>query len=169
MSDQQPDAAVLAANRTKLERVTNRHLQGTGPEDHLVVHSSDVHWLPEGHTGNPSRIGLLPDIPMKTSKIMRQVIPQAEATDLQRHVHESVHYVLSGTGFSEIGTSTVEWGPGDFVYTPPWIWHRHYAHDVTDVEMLIIENSRILDAMDANQRESLGNVSFRDHFGDDVA
>jgi gentisate 1,2-dioxygenase len=96
---------------------------------------------------------------------MRQLIPVGTATDLQRHVHESIHYVISGTGYSEIGTSVVEWGPGDFVYTPPWIWHRHYAGSDTDVEMLIVENSRILDAMDANQRESLGNVSFSEHFG----
>lgn len=160
-------SAVLAANKAKLQRITQRHIQVPDPGEQLVVHSNDVEWLPEGHTGNPSRIGLLPGIPTKATKMMRQLIPQSLATDLQRHVHESVHYVIAGTGYSEIGTSTVEWGPGDFVYTPPWIWHRHYAGNEGDVEMLIVENSRILDAMDANQRESLGNISFLDHFNDD--
>ncbi|MGO4690345.1 cupin domain-containing protein [Glaciibacter sp. 2TAF33] len=159
------ESAALATNQAKMNRITNRDDQTTGPEHNLVVHSSEVEWLSAERTGNPSRIGLLPRVPTLTSKFMRQLIPATTATDLQRHVHESIHYVISGTGYSEIGTSVVEWAPGDFVYTPPWIWHRHYAHDEVDVEMLIIENSRILDAMDANQRESLGNVSFREHFG----
>jgi quercetin dioxygenase-like cupin family protein len=160
------ESAALVANQAKMNRITSRHIQTTGPENNLVVHSSEVEWLGEERTGNPSRIGLLPRIPALTSKFMRQQIPGGTATDLQRHVHESIHYVLSGTGYSEIGTSVEPWGPGDFVYTPPWIWHRHYANEGSDVEMLIIENSRILDAMDANQRESLGNVSFREHFGE---
>lgn len=160
-------SSAVEANQARMNRITSRDNQTTGPEDNLVVHSSEVEWLPEERTGNPSRIGLLPRIPTHTSKFMRQLIPLGTATDLQRHVHESIHYVISGTGYSEIGTSVVEWGPGDFVYTPPWIWHRHYAGEESDVEMLIVENSRILDAMDANQRESLGNVSFREHFGTD--
>jgi quercetin dioxygenase-like cupin family protein len=160
-----PESAAAAANQARLDRITHRDDQTTGPEHHLVVHSSEVEWLSHERTGNPSRIGILPRIPALTSKFMRQEIPCGLATDLQRHVHESIHYVLSGTGYSEIGTSVVEWGPGDFVYTPPWIWHRHYAGTEGDVEMLIVENSKILDAMDAGMRESLGNVSFAEHFG----
>lgn len=134
-------------------------------EEHLVVHSSDAHWLNEKQTGNPSEIGLLLHMPARASEFFLQRIPAGSATDLQRHVHESVHYVLSGSGYSEIGYRRVTWGEGDFVYTPPWIWHRHYADDRADVRMIIVENSRLLHAMQATQRESKGNVSFAEVFG----
>lgn len=137
-------------------------------EQHLVVSSSDAHWLNEEQTGNPSEIGLLLRVPMKTTEFFLQRIPAASATDLQRHVHESIHYVISGSGWSEIGDQKVTWTKGDFVYTPPWIWHRHYAADQAEVEMIIIENSRLLGAIDATRRESLGNVSFDEHFATSI-
>lgn len=131
----------------------------------LVTHSSDVHWLTPEQTGNPSHIGLLLHIPNRTSEFLLQRIPAGSATDLQRHVHESVHYVVSGSGYAEIGSEVVDWAAGDFVYTPPWIWHRFYAGADADVEMIIVENSRIVDSIDAGLRESHGNVSFAEKFG----
>jgi gentisate 1,2-dioxygenase len=101
---------------------------------------------------------------MKTVEFILQMIPADTATDLQRHVHESVHYVSDGSGWSEIGDQVVEWKKGDFVFTPPWIWHRHYANS-QDVHMIIIENSRMLNTLDAGRRESRGSVSFADEFG----
>lgn len=146
----------------QLRRVHERDAQDV-TEPHLVTHSEDAYWL-RGSTDNPSHIGLIRHLPMKTVEFFLQMIPGGTATDLQRHVHESVHYVTDGTGWSEIGDQVVEWRKGDFVFTPPWIWHRHYAHD-QDVHMVIIENSRLLDTMDADLRESRGSVSFADEFG----
>lgn len=131
----------------------------------LVTSSSEVHWLTPEQTGNPSSIGLLKNIPNRTSEFLLQRIPAGSATDLQRHTHESVHYVVSGTGYVEIGYHTLKFNPGDFAYTPPWVWHRFYANADADVEMIIVENSRVLDALDAGMRESRGNVSFGDAFG----
>jgi len=132
-------------------------------EPNLVTHSEDAHWL-RGTTDNPSHLGLLLHLPMKTVEFFLQMIPGGTASDLQRHVHESIHYVIDGTGRSEIGDQVVEWKKGDFVYTPPWIWHRHYANS-QDVHMIIIENSRLLNGLDADLRESRGSVSFADEFG----
>lgn len=132
-------------------------------EQHLVTHSESAHWL-EGTTDNPSHLGLLLSLPMKTVEFVLQMIPADTATDLQRHVHESVHYVTDGSGWSEIGDQEVQWKQGDFVFTPPWIWHRHYA-GTQNVRMLIIENSRVLNALDADRRESLGSVSYSEAFG----
>lgn len=146
-----------------LKRLKSRDDQHISADD-LVVSTSEAVWLTEEQTGNPSEIGLLLRIPMRTNEFFLQRIPAGTATDLQRHVHESVHIVLAGSGWSEIGDQTVTWTQNDFVYTPPWIWHRHYSAADTDVKMIIVENSRVLNALDANQRESLGNVSFAEHF-----
>lgn len=147
----------------ELKRVNDRDNQQVRTE-HLVVSSSDAYWLTEEETGNPSELGLLLHIPTRTTEFVLQRIPAGTATDLQRHIHESVHVVLSGSGWSEIGDQTVTWTQNDFVYTPPWIWHRHYANTEEDVKMIIVENSRILGALDADRRESLGNVSFAEYF-----
>ena len=144
-----------------MARAGGRDSQHVG-EEHLVVSSAEAHWI---QTGSPSQIGLLLRIPARSIEFFLQKIPAGEASDLHRHVHESVHFVQHGSGWSEIGDQRVRWSAGNFVYTPPWIWHRHYADDARDVEMIVIENSRLLAAVDASQRESMGNTSFADAFG----
>lgn len=148
----------------ELKKVKNRDDQHVSADD-LVVSASEALWLSEEQTGNPSELGLLLRIPMRTNEFVLQRIPAGKATDLQRHVHESVHIVLAGSGWSEIGDKTVTWNQNDFVYTPPWIWHRHYADADAEVKMIIVENSRIVGALDAGRRESVGNVGFAKHFG----
>lgn len=96
-------------------------------EQDLVTHSQGAHWL-EGTTDNPSHLGLLLNLPMKTVEIVLQMIPADTATDLQRHVHESVHYVTDGVGWSEIRWSSGI--QGDVVFTPPWIWHSRRKQQV---------------------------------------
>ncbi len=148
------------ANLKKLKQRDNQQISSEG----LVVHSKDAIWLDSQATGNPSEIGILVDIPTKSLEFFLQKIPANSSSDLQRHVHESIHYVLEGEGYSEIGDQVVKWLTGDFVYTPPWIWHRHYNPNSSEVRMLLIENSRMLESLDANRRESLGMVSFEEHF-----
>lgn len=147
-----------------MARAGGRDSQHVGGEEHLVVSSAEAHWI---QTASPSQIGLLLRIPARSIEIFfLQKIPAGEASDLHRHVHESIHFVQHGSGWSEIGDQRVRWSAGSFVYTPPWIWHRHYADDGRDVEMIVIEkNSRLLAAVDASQRESMGNASFADAFG----
>jgi mannose-6-phosphate isomerase-like protein (cupin superfamily) len=128
--------------------------------EQLVVGEDDAHWLGPEVTGNPSRIGVVPECPARTMSFVYQEIPAGEATDLQRHAHESVHFVVEGSGYSEIGEQTVPWSRGDLVYTPPWAWHRHYSDSEVDVRMLLVENSGLLDFLGVNRRESAGLVSF---------
>lgn len=146
-----------------LKKLKNRDDQNIS-EEGLIVHSEDAFWLDSKATGNPAEIGLLLDIPTKSMEFYLQKIPVGGSSDLQRHVHESIHYVLNGSGRSEIGNQIVKWNKGDFVFTPPWIWHRHYNDGDVDVEMLLVENSRLMDGMEGNRRDSLGNVSFREAF-----
>ncbi len=154
----------LAGFLEELKKVKGRDNQQISA-DNLVTSASDAVWLSEEQTGNPSELGLLLRIPMRTNEFVLQRIPAGKATDLQRHVHESIHIVIAGSGWSEIGDQTVSWTQDDFVYTPPWIWHRHYADADTEVKMIIVENSRVLSSLDAGRRESVGNVSFSEHFG----
>ncbi|OLT42125.1 cupin [Saccharomonospora sp. CUA-673] len=126
----------------------------------LITPSASARWLEEDVTGNPSRVGVLADLPAKSMEFYLQEIPAGTATDLQRHVHESVHCVLEGSGYSEIGPETLRWSAGDFVYTPPWVWHRHYNDGTERVRMILVENSRQLDGLGINRRESAGNISY---------
>ena len=128
--------------------------------DSLVTGPDSAHWLEEKITGNPCRVGVLADVPAKSMEFYLQEIPAGTATDLQRHLHESVHCVVAGSGYSEIGAQTLRWTEGDFVYTPPWVWHRHYNDGPTIVRMILVENSRSLDSLGINRRESAGNIPY---------
>lgn len=143
------------------------HMKDFNPErslpDNLVTGSTSARWLGEETTGNPSRIGVLADLPARTMEFYLQEIPAGSATDLQRHLHESVHCVVAGNGYSEIGDQTVQWRTGDFVYTPPWVWHRHYNESDTEVRMILVENSPLLDSMGFNRRESAGNITYAEN------
>jgi mannose-6-phosphate isomerase-like protein (cupin superfamily) len=147
----------------KVEQDTMHHFdpERSMPE-HLVVESESAFWIDSSVTGNPSRIGALINVPAKAMEFYLQEIPGGEATDLQRHMHESVHFVIDGAGYSEIGPQTVTWKQGACVYTPPWVWHRHYNSGDTPVRMLLIENSGLLKHLRLNRRESAGLIPYAD-------
>lgn len=128
----------------------------------LVITQEEAIWLDSSVTGNPSRIGILPDLPTNTLDLFLQEIPPGQATDLQRHLHETVHIVLAGEGYSEIGEATVHWRAGCFIYTPPWAWHRHYNTGGELVRMIGVENSKLLEHLGIARRESLGSISYRE-------
>jgi gentisate 1,2-dioxygenase len=131
--------------------------------DRLVHTLADAHWLDPAMTGNPSRIGALPEVPSKTMEFYVQELDPGTAGDLQRHRHESVHFVIEGEGYSEIGPRTERWSAGALIYTPPWVWHRHYNDGPGLVRMLLVENSRLLAALGLNERESAGETSYAEH------
>jgi gentisate 1,2-dioxygenase len=144
-----------------------KHIANYDPErdmpDRLEVHSDEAHWIGEDITHNPGRIGCLPALPAKAIEVFLQDIPAGGTSDLQRHTHETIHYVLEGHGHSEIGPRIVDWRVGSFVYTPVWVWHRHYNDSNVTVKMLTIEASRLLDALALGRRESAGLVSYLDY------
>jgi mannose-6-phosphate isomerase-like protein (cupin superfamily) len=126
----------------------------------LVVPADELQPLPAGEVHNPSRLAVAGDLPTTTFELFRQEIPAGESSDMQRHHHETVHFVISGDGHSEIEDETVHWSTGDFLYTPPWTWHRHYndSFDVA-VQFLTIENSRLLGLFGVGRRQSAGMVT----------
>jgi quercetin dioxygenase-like cupin family protein len=123
----------------------------------LVVHDQELQRLPAGEIPNPTELRIAGTLPTTTFELFRQVIPPGESSDMQRHYHETVHFVIAGDGHSEVEDETVTWSTGSFIYTPPWTWHRHY-NDSTEqtVEFLTIENSRLLGLFGLVRRESAG-------------
>ena len=126
----------------------------------LVVHDDELETLPAGEIHNPSTLRIAGTLPTTTFELFRQSIPPGGSADMQRHYHETVHYVLSGDGHSEVEDEHVTWRAGSFIYTPPWTWHRHYNDStVHPVEFLTIENSRLLGLLGLVRRESAGMVT----------
>lgn len=126
----------------------------------LVVHADELQRLPADQVHNPTTLFIAGTLPTTTFELFRQTIPAGLSSDMQRHHHETVHFVISGDGHSEVEDETVNWSTGDFIYTPPWTWHRHY-NDSTEnpVEFLTIENSRLLALFGLTRRESAGLVT----------
>jgi gentisate 1,2-dioxygenase len=126
----------------------------------VVVRAAELETLPADQVHNPTTLSIAGRLPTATFEIFRQTIPPGESSDMQRHHHETVHYVIAGTGHSEVEDDTESWATGDFVYTPPWTWHRHY-NDSTErpVEFLTIENSRLLGLLGVTRRQSAGLVT----------
>jgi mannose-6-phosphate isomerase-like protein (cupin superfamily) len=133
----------------------------------LVVHDDELETIPSGAVPNPTTLRIAGKLPTSTFELFRQVIPAGESSDMQRHHHETVHFVISGDGHSEIQhaepekVETVTWTSGSFVYTPPWTWHRHYNDSTSEpVEFLTIENSRLLALFGLARRQSAGLATF---------
>nr|BFE61742.1 cupin domain-containing protein [Dactylosporangium thailandense] len=123
----------------------------------VVVHAGELETLPAGQIHNPTTLAIAGKLPTATFEIFRQTIPPGESSDMQRHYHETVHYVIAGRGHSDVEDETEAWATGDFVYTPPWTWHRHYNDSAEEpVEFLTIENSRLLAALGIVRRQSAG-------------
>jgi gentisate 1,2-dioxygenase len=126
----------------------------------IVVRAAELETLPAGQVHNPSTLAIAGALPTTTFEIFRQTVPPGESSDMQRHHHETVHYVISGEGHSEVEDDTAAWSAGDFVYTPPWTWHRHYNDSAEHpVEFLTIENSRLLGLLGVGRRQSAGLVT----------
>jgi gentisate 1,2-dioxygenase len=123
----------------------------------VVVHADELETLPAGQIHNPTTLAIAGRLPTATFEIFRQSIPPGESSDMQRHYHETVHYVIAGRGHSDVEDDTEAWATGDFIYTPPWTWHRHYNDSPGEpVEFLTIENSRLLAALGIVRRQSAG-------------
>jgi gentisate 1,2-dioxygenase len=123
----------------------------------VVVHAAELERLPAGEVHNPATLAIAGRLPTATFELFRQTIPPGLSSDMQRHYHETVHYVISGQGHSEIEDETAEWADGAFIYTPPWTWHRHYNDSSREaVEFLTIESSRLLQALGITRRQSAG-------------
>jgi uncharacterized RmlC-like cupin family protein len=96
--------------------------------------------------------------------IYMQFIPPEGATGTSRHLSEEVAFVIEGTGhdlhydvsfkceeeFVWEWTTTpkkFEWGPGDYIYIPPYCAHKRVNDDAENEARIVVVNSRMLKAM----------------------
>jgi quercetin dioxygenase-like cupin family protein len=146
----------------RIKRSFDPNYDGNLPSQ-LVVSSDSADWLDPAQVSNPARIGPLLALPTRSFEISLQELPGSTATDLQRHAHEAVHYVVAGTCYSEIGERKCPWKEGDFIYTPPWVVHRHYNTGPSAARLIIIENAKLLEALGLHERQSMGLVDYATH------
>ncbi|WP_018430209.1 cupin domain-containing protein [Hoeflea sp. 108] len=95
--------------------------------------------------------------------IYMQFIPPAGATGASRHLTEEVAYVIEGTGYDlhhdvrfdckdafiwewDKTLKKFEWGPGDFIYIPPYCAHKRFNTADTEARVVVV-NSRIMKAI----------------------
>ena len=95
--------------------------------------------------------------------ICMQFIPPSGATGTSRHLSEEVAYVIEGNGYDhhydvkfdcqdefiwEWSTTpkTFDWGPGDFIYIPPYCAHKRFNTGDQEARVIVI-NSRIMKAI----------------------
>ncbi len=95
--------------------------------------------------------------------IYMQFLPPGKATGTSRHLSEEIAFVIEGTGHDlhydvqfeckdsfewtwDTTPKKYEWGPGDFVYIPPYVAHKRF--NASDVEArVIVCNSRVMKAI----------------------
>lgn len=92
--------------------------------------------------------------------IYMQFIDAGKATGTSRHLTEEVAYVIEGTGYDlhwdvrfdckdefiwewDKTPKKFEWGPGDFLYIPPYCAHKRFNTAGTEARVVVI-NSRIM-------------------------
>jgi uncharacterized RmlC-like cupin family protein len=95
--------------------------------------------------------------------IYMQFIPAGGATGTSRHLSEEVAFVIEGSGHDlhydvrfdckeafvwewDTTPKTYEWGPGDFIYIPPYVAHKRVNTSATEARVLVC-NSRIMKAI----------------------
>ena len=128
----------------------------------LIERHGELRWFEPEERERPRKLALI-DLPAKAINCFLEEMPVGGSSDLHRHYHEAIHYVISGKGYTEIQGKRVEWEDGDFFYIPPWTWHRHYNKHDKPVKMLGIENSRLLERMGNIRRiVSVGQKTFAD-------
>ncbi|MGK0297807.1 MAG: gentisate 1,2-dioxygenase [Gammaproteobacteria bacterium] len=96
--------------------------------------------------------------------IYMQFIPANGATGTSRHLTEEVAFVIEGKGYDhhydvnfrcedefiwEWATTPkkYEWGPGDFIYIPPYCAHKRFNTDPENEARVVVMNSRMMKAM----------------------
>ncbi len=96
--------------------------------------------------------------------VYMQFIPANGATGTSRHLSEEVAFVIEGTGYDlhydvsfkcedefiwewDTTPKKFEWGPGDYIYIPPYCAHKRVNDDSENEARVVVINSRMLKPM----------------------
>lgn len=86
--------------------------------------------------------------PLRTIVAFIEYIPPGGRSNLHGHMNDAMFYILRGRGYDMHDGRRIDWGPGDAVYVPPGVVHRHFnASDTEPVEAIVLNPKLIyLDA-----------------------
>ena len=93
--------------------------------------------------------------------IYMQFIEANKATGMSRHLSEEVAFVIEGEGYDlhwdvkfhcadefiwewDTEPKKFEWGPGDFIYIPPYCAHQRHNSSSDEEARIVVINSRML-------------------------
>ncbi|MBH97799.1 MAG: cupin [Rhodospirillaceae bacterium] len=96
--------------------------------------------------------------------IYMQFIPSNGATGTSRHLSEEIAFVIEGTGHDlhydvrfqcedefiwewDTTPKKYEWGPGDYIYIPPYCAHKRVNSSLDTEARVVVINSRLLKPM----------------------
>lgn len=96
--------------------------------------------------------------------IYMQFLAANSATGTTRHLTEEVAFVVEGNGYDlhwdvkfqcadkfiwewDSEPKKFEWGPGDFIYIPPYCAHKRFNSDAKNEARVIVINSRMMKAI----------------------
>ena len=65
-------------------------------------------------------------------------IPPGKYNEKHRHAHETVFYIIEGSGRVLINEAAVEVAPGDIVFVPRWAMHQSQNLGETDMTILAV-------------------------------
>ena len=96
--------------------------------------------------------------------VYMQFIPPNGATGTSRHLSEEVAFVIEGSGYDlhydvsfkceeefiwewDTTPKRFDWGPGDYIYIPPYCAHKRFNTDASTEARVVVMNSRMLKPM----------------------
>jgi len=96
--------------------------------------------------------------------IYMQFLQPNESTGTSRHLTEEVAFVIEGRGHDlhydvrfkcedefiwewDTEPKKFDWGPGDFIYIPPYCAHKRYNDDAEQEARIVVINSRMMKAI----------------------
>ena len=96
--------------------------------------------------------------------VYMQFIPANGATGTSRHLSEEVAFVIEGRGYDlhydvsfkcedefiwewDTTPRKFEWGPGDYIYIPPYCAHKRFNVETENEARVVVINNRMLKPM----------------------
>lgn len=83
---------------------------------------------------------------MPTMDAAIQLLPGGFTGRAHRHVHSAVYQAFSGSGYSVVDGTRVDWEEGDIIALPPWSLHEHHA-PTSDAILFSITDAPVINAV----------------------
>lgn len=90
---------------------------------------------------------------LSTTSLRLQLFEEGEESATHRHNTSEIYHVVSGSGETEVGDTTLEWAERDTFVVPPGEWHSHAARD-EETLLFVISDQPIFDAFNFYNEET---------------